>query len=122
MTCPSDAEDVQYVYDWRLEQEAALRQAKGKGMTDRQVVDFVNGCKEASGSDRAHVFNYRLQTTRPTSSTLMFSETASTKSKGSSCVWSSARIAECGKSIGCRRDLVSQIEHVWPSPIAVPSG
>ena len=41
----SDAEDSQYVYDWRLEQEAAMRAQKGTGMTDEQVVMFVNGCK-----------------------------------------------------------------------------
>lgn len=40
----SDAEDTQYVYAWRLEQEAALRASKGTGMTDEQVVKFVNGC------------------------------------------------------------------------------
>jgi D-glycerate 3-kinase len=33
------------VYDWRLEQEAKMRQAKGKGMTDEQVINFVDGCK-----------------------------------------------------------------------------
>ncbi|KAL1301993.1 hypothetical protein AAFC00_002447 [Neodothiora populina] len=38
-----DAEDTQYVYDWRLQQEAALRASKGRGMTDEQVVEFVNG-------------------------------------------------------------------------------
>ncbi|KAK5111298.1 hypothetical protein LTR85_012193 [Meristemomyces frigidus] len=38
-----DAEDAQYVYAWRLEQEAALRASKGTGMTDEQVVHFVNG-------------------------------------------------------------------------------
>ncbi|KAK1081594.1 hypothetical protein LTR33_004551 [Friedmanniomyces endolithicus] len=38
-----DAEDTQYVYAWRLEQEAALRAAKGTGMTEEQVVRFVNG-------------------------------------------------------------------------------
>ncbi|GME65995.1 Uridine cytidine [Neofusicoccum parvum] len=38
-----DAERTTYVYDWRLQQEAALRAAKGKGMTDEQVVHFVNG-------------------------------------------------------------------------------
>lgn len=41
----SDAEDTQYVYAWRLEQEAALRKAKGTGMTDEQVLNFVNGCE-----------------------------------------------------------------------------
>lgn len=40
-----DAENTQYVYDWRLQQEAALRAAKGTGMTDSQVINFVNGCK-----------------------------------------------------------------------------
>ncbi|KAK4968078.1 hypothetical protein LTR66_011892 [Elasticomyces elasticus] len=38
-----DAADTQYVYAWRLEQETALRAAKGTGMTDEQVVNFVNG-------------------------------------------------------------------------------
>ncbi|WPG99875.1 putative uridine/cytidine kinase [Acrodontium crateriforme] len=38
-----DAEDTQFVYAWRREQEAALRASKGKGMTDEQVVNFVNG-------------------------------------------------------------------------------
>ncbi|KAK3116809.1 hypothetical protein LTR53_002444 [Teratosphaeriaceae sp. CCFEE 6253] len=38
-----DAEDTQYVYAWRLEQEAALRATKGSGMTEEQVVKFVNG-------------------------------------------------------------------------------
>ncbi|KXH28506.1 D-glycerate 3-kinase [Colletotrichum nymphaeae SA-01] len=38
-----DAEDIQYVYDWRLQQEAALRRERGAGMTDEQVVKFVDG-------------------------------------------------------------------------------
>lgn len=40
-----DAADTGYVYDWRLQQEAALRRDKGEanGMTDEQVVRFVNG-------------------------------------------------------------------------------
>ncbi|KAL8858453.1 MAG: hypothetical protein Q9178_004951 [Gyalolechia marmorata] len=38
-----DAEDPQYVYAWRLEQEHQLRQERGSGMTDAEVVDFVNG-------------------------------------------------------------------------------
>ncbi|KAL8720773.1 MAG: hypothetical protein Q9225_002406 [Loekoesia sp. 1 TL-2023] len=38
-----DAEDPLYVYKWRLEQEASLRQAKGSGMTDMEVFNFVNG-------------------------------------------------------------------------------
>ncbi|CAK7245328.1 MAG: hypothetical protein STHCBS139747_006906 [Sporothrix thermara] len=37
-----DAEKTPYVYDWRREQEAALRQARGTGMTDEQVVEFVD--------------------------------------------------------------------------------
>jgi len=39
----SDAEDTNYVYAWRLEQEAALRAAKGTGMSDEQVISFVDG-------------------------------------------------------------------------------
>ncbi|KAF2774266.1 P-loop containing nucleoside triphosphate hydrolase protein [Teratosphaeria nubilosa] len=38
-----DAENTHYVYTWRQEQEAALRAAKGSGMTEEQVVKFVNG-------------------------------------------------------------------------------
>ncbi|MCJ1466714.1 hypothetical protein MMC07_005334 [Pseudocyphellaria aurata] len=38
-----NAEDPNFVFEWRLEQEAALRQVKGTGMTDEQVIDFVNG-------------------------------------------------------------------------------
>lgn len=38
-----DAEDTMFVYAWRREQEAALRLAKGTGMTDEQVVHFVDG-------------------------------------------------------------------------------
>jgi len=45
LTSVSDAEDTQYVYKWRMQQEAALRQSKGTGMTDEQVVNFVNGCE-----------------------------------------------------------------------------
>ena len=37
-----DAEETMYVYQWRLEQEAALRESKGTGMTDEQVLKFVN--------------------------------------------------------------------------------
>lgn len=39
----SDAEDPLYVYHWREEQEAAMRASKGTGMTQEQVVTFVNG-------------------------------------------------------------------------------
>jgi D-glycerate 3-kinase len=49
-----DAEDVQYVYGWRLEQEAKLRDEKGSGMSDNQVIEFVNGCKYNS----EHNFHY----------------------------------------------------------------
>ena len=38
-----DAQDPQYVYDWRLQQEAHLREMKGSGMTEEQVIHFVNG-------------------------------------------------------------------------------
>jgi len=38
-----DASNLQFVYDWRLEQEAAMRAAKGTGMTDEQVRAFVDG-------------------------------------------------------------------------------
>lgn len=37
-----DAERTEWVYDWRREQEAALRAARGAGMTDDQVVRFVD--------------------------------------------------------------------------------
>lgn len=47
----SDAEETAYVYKWRLQQEAALRAAKGSGMTDEQVINFVNGCKSMGKAD-----------------------------------------------------------------------
>ena len=50
-----DAENVQYVYAWRLEQEAGLRKAKGSGMTDDQVVEFVNDCMISTISSTAGV-------------------------------------------------------------------
>ena len=37
-----DAEDTEYVYEWRLEQERQLREERGVGMTDEQVVSFVD--------------------------------------------------------------------------------
>lgn len=37
-----DAENTEWVYDWRLEQEVQLRREKGTGMTDEQVVKFVD--------------------------------------------------------------------------------
>ena len=38
-----DAEETKYVYEWRLDQEVALRKEKGMGMTDEQVYKFVDG-------------------------------------------------------------------------------
>lgn len=38
-----DAEDLLYVYAWRLEQEHNLIKVKGSGMTDEQVKAFVDG-------------------------------------------------------------------------------
>ena len=38
-----DAEETKYVYEWRLDQEIALRKEKGMGMTDEQVYKFVDG-------------------------------------------------------------------------------
>ena len=38
-----DAEETMYVYAWRLEQEEALRKSKGSGMTEEQVINFVDG-------------------------------------------------------------------------------
>jgi pantothenate kinase-related protein Tda10 len=40
-----DAEDIAYVYQWRLQQEHALIAAKGQGMSDDSVREFVNGCE-----------------------------------------------------------------------------
>jgi pantothenate kinase-related protein Tda10 len=40
-----DAVDTLFVYEWRLQQERALREAKGTGMKDKQVIEFVNGCE-----------------------------------------------------------------------------
>ncbi|KAL1865427.1 hypothetical protein VTK73DRAFT_5241 [Phialemonium thermophilum] len=37
-----DAADTEYVYDWRRQQEEALRRDRGAGMTDEQVVKFVD--------------------------------------------------------------------------------
>ena len=37
-----DAENPMFVYQWRIEQELHLRELKGSGMTDEQVIDFVN--------------------------------------------------------------------------------
>lgn len=38
-----DAENPTFVFQWRMQQEVALRQAKGSVMTDEQVIEFVNG-------------------------------------------------------------------------------
>lgn len=40
-----DAEDIGFVYEWRIEQERELRSRMGSGMTDAEVVKFVNGCR-----------------------------------------------------------------------------
>lgn len=37
-----DAKETHFVYEWRMQQERALRQLKGTGMTDEQVVAFVD--------------------------------------------------------------------------------
>ncbi|KAI0971488.1 putative Uridine/cytidine kinase [Xylaria arbuscula] len=37
-----DAENTEWVYDWRLEQEVMLRAQRGAGMSDEQVVRFVD--------------------------------------------------------------------------------
>ncbi|KAI5460943.1 D-glycerate 3-kinase [Mariannaea sp. PMI_226] len=37
-----DAENTEWVYTWRLEQEVALRQSRGGGMTDHQVQEFID--------------------------------------------------------------------------------
>lgn len=38
-----DAAETKFVYKWRLEQETALRRDKGTGMSDKQIVKFVDG-------------------------------------------------------------------------------
>lgn len=38
-----DAEETEFVYAWRQEQEAALRKEKGSGMSEREVERFVDG-------------------------------------------------------------------------------
>ncbi|CEJ55378.1 Putative Uridine/cytidine kinase [Penicillium brasilianum] len=38
-----DAQNLRFVYEWRQEQERALRAAKGTGMTQEQVNHFVDG-------------------------------------------------------------------------------
>lgn len=44
MSFSSDAQNLRFVYEWRQEQERGLRAAKGTGMTEEQVTNFVNGC------------------------------------------------------------------------------
>ncbi|CAL8580872.1 hypothetical protein XPA_006588 [Xanthoria parietina] len=38
-----DAEDLQFVYEWRLEQEDQLRRERGSGMTNAAVLNFIDG-------------------------------------------------------------------------------
>lgn len=38
-----DAEDPMFVYEWRCQSERKLRENEGSGMTDDQVINFVNG-------------------------------------------------------------------------------
>ena len=45
MVSPRDAENLQDIYRWRLQQEKALRIERGTGMTDEEVMSFVDGCK-----------------------------------------------------------------------------
>lgn len=45
----SDAENPRFVYEWRQEQERTLRAAKGAGMTEEQVNNFVDGCMHILG-------------------------------------------------------------------------
>lgn len=40
----SDAENLQFVYEWRLEQEDQLRRERGSGMTNDAVMNFIDGC------------------------------------------------------------------------------
>lgn len=58
-----DAEDTEDVYEWRLQQEQQLRKERGTGMTDEQVVKFVDAYYPAyelfSGGVRAGIFPNR---------------------------------------------------------------
>ncbi|KAF2185478.1 D-glycerate 3-kinase-like protein [Zopfia rhizophila CBS 207.26] len=38
-----DTDDLRNVYRWRLEQEHKLRETKGTGMSDEEVIEFVRG-------------------------------------------------------------------------------
>lgn len=74
---PSDAEDTRYVYAWRSQQEVALRDLKGTGMTDEQVVKFVDGCKNLPVIRTLIPSLTTIQTTRPMSCTQTCSDKAS---------------------------------------------
>lgn len=79
-----DAEKTEYVYEWRLEQESALRVAKGSGMTDEQVVKFVDGCRslpagEALRSARSNA--NEIETILPTSYTRRRSRRVSSETR-----------------------------------------
>ncbi|CAG8675591.1 2608_t:CDS:1, partial [Scutellospora calospora] len=37
-----DAQDINYVYQWRLEQERTMKNLGKEGMTDEQVIDFID--------------------------------------------------------------------------------
>ncbi|KAI0428095.1 putative Uridine/cytidine kinase [Xylaria sp. FL1042] len=60
-----DAEETEWVYDWRLEQEAMLRAQRGTGMSDEQVVRFVDAYYPAyelfTDKLRSGVFADKLQ-------------------------------------------------------------
>lgn len=46
----SDAVHMTDVYAWRQDQETALRASKGMGMSDEQVIRFVDDCMISSSS------------------------------------------------------------------------
>ncbi|KAI1430355.1 putative Uridine/cytidine kinase [Xylaria sp. FL1777] len=60
-----DAEDTEWVYDWRLEQEVKLRAQRGAGMSDEQVIRFVDAYYPAyelfTDKLRSGVFTDKLQ-------------------------------------------------------------
>ena len=55
-----DAEDPMYVYEWRSQSERKLREVKGSGMTDEQVVDFVDRCRLSAPRNLAATDHTRL--------------------------------------------------------------
>lgn len=59
-----DAQDTAFVYGWRHQQEHEMILAKGTGMTDEEVTQFVNGYYPAyelyTGNLRKSVFNSGL--------------------------------------------------------------